>query len=78
MVVPPGTVPVSVAVSVADCPAQIVTVGELIIKLVTAPVEPVAPRVAPLGGNSVRPREPVIPLIPPFRVWVGVPAEVPI
>ena len=70
-----GGVPVRVAVSVVDWPAQMDALVAVMLKfVVVALFVPGQPRVAPLGGNSVSPPELVVPLLPPFAFRVIAPA----
>lgn len=77
MDVPDGAVPLIVALMEAVLPAHTVAPVPLMVKFVTAWLAvPAAPFVAPLGGNSVRCAEFVVPFEPGLTVCVAEPPDV--
>lgn len=77
MEVPVGTVPLNAAEMDAASPAQTVAPVPVIVKFVTVWfAKPEAPLVAPLGGNSVKCAELVVPLAPGVTVCEAEPPEV--
>ncbi len=73
---PGGVVPLMVAIRVAESPAQIVTAETERVSTGGKAwlASPFPPLVAPLGGNSVRPSELVVPFLPPLTICVTEPA----